>query len=93
MRLFARDGKGGSLRTKSMSEMGQKYPKRLRLPAHTNTHEHMGRIVPKEDLPVPAPQENVPGATMVAFDQSRRSGRGAWACPSRSLGPLGGLSE
>jgi hypothetical protein len=24
--------------------------KRLRLPAGKNTHEHMGRIVPKEDL-------------------------------------------
>jgi len=30
--------------------MGQKCPKRLRLPAGKNTHEHMGRIVPGEDI-------------------------------------------
>jgi SAM domain (Sterile alpha motif) len=28
-----------------MSQMGQKCPKRLRLPAGKSTHEHMGRIV------------------------------------------------
>jgi hypothetical protein len=31
------------------SLVGQKYPKRLRLPAGKNTHEHMGRIVPGTD--------------------------------------------
>ena len=32
-----------------MSQMGQKCRKRLRLPAGKNTHEHMGRMVPKGD--------------------------------------------
>jgi hypothetical protein len=32
-----------------MSPTGQKCPKRLRLPAGKNTHEHMDRIVPKAD--------------------------------------------
>jgi hypothetical protein len=31
--------------------LGQKCPKRLRLPAGKNTHEHMGWIVPEGDLP------------------------------------------
>jgi hypothetical protein len=29
--------------------MGQKYPKRLRLPAGKNTYEHMGEIMPGAD--------------------------------------------
>jgi hypothetical protein len=29
-----------------MTDLGQKYPKRLRLPAGNNTRDHMGRIVP-----------------------------------------------
>jgi hypothetical protein len=29
-----------------MAEMGQKYPKRPRLPAGKSAYEHMGRIVP-----------------------------------------------
>ena len=32
-----------------MTEMGQKCPKPLRLPAGKNTDEHMGRIVPRKD--------------------------------------------
>ena len=32
-----------------MSELGQKCPKVLRLPAGKNTHEHMRRIVPNPD--------------------------------------------
>jgi hypothetical protein len=32
------------------SQWGQKYPKRLRLPAGQSTHEHMGRIVPGKDI-------------------------------------------
>ena len=30
--------------------MGQKYPKRLRPPAGKTTNQHMGRIVPQEDI-------------------------------------------
>jgi hypothetical protein len=32
-----------------MSQIGQKCPKRLRLPAGKSIHEHMGRIVPNRD--------------------------------------------
>jgi hypothetical protein len=32
-----------------MVPLGQKCPKRLRLPAGKSTHEHMGRIVPEAD--------------------------------------------
>jgi hypothetical protein len=32
------------------SVVGQKYPKRLRLPAGNNTHDHMGRIVPLPEV-------------------------------------------
>jgi len=51
----------------------------------------MGRIVPKEDLPRAGSPENLPGATMVVFGQSRRSGGRAWPVSlkiSRSAGQL-----
>jgi hypothetical protein len=41
-----------------MTDLGQKCPKRLRLLVGKNTHEYMGRIVPKADLPCRLPRDD-----------------------------------
>ena len=52
LRSMSGDGKRGVAAWPKLprpSSTLQKYPKRLRLPAGKNTHEHMGRIVPGRD--------------------------------------------
>jgi hypothetical protein len=62
-----------------MSQLGQKCPKRLRLPAGKNAHEHMGRIVPKGDLPSLRFPEDVGRFRPVATIEPQ----GVWGGPLR----------
>jgi hypothetical protein len=55
-----------------MAEMGQKYPKRLRLPAGKSAYEHMGRIVPK---PVISETYSITLCRATSF-----AGTGGYAC-------------
>jgi hypothetical protein len=61
----------GTIAHFGMSHSGQKSPKQLRLPAGKTTHEHLGRIVPEEDLRLLRLTQDASAVRSVALPRSR----------------------